>query len=96
MQFMIIAYDGKDEEATNRRMAARPAHIDGARLLKESGKLIAGGAILDDAGQMIGSTLYVEFDSRAELDSWLEQDPYVTGGVWKDITVQPIRLAVKA
>jgi uncharacterized protein YciI len=45
---------------------------------------------------MIGSTLYVEFDSRAELDSWLEQDPYVTGGVWKDITVQPIRLAMKA
>ena len=96
MQFMIIAYDGKDEEAMNRRMAARPAHIDGAGLLKESGKLIAGGAILDDAGQMIGSTLYVEFDSRAELDSWLEQDPYVTGGIWKDITVQPIRLAVKA
>ncbi|MCH2357430.1 MAG: YciI family protein, partial [Pseudomonadales bacterium] len=60
MQFMIIAYDGADEEARNRRMAARPAHIDGARLLKESGKLIAGGTILDDAEQMIGSTRYVE------------------------------------
>jgi len=96
MQFMIIAYDGTDEAARNRRMAARPAHIDGVRLLKESGKLIAGGAILDDAEQMIGSTLYVEFDSKSELDSWLEQDPYVTGGVWKDITVQPIRLAIKA
>ncbi|MCH7671216.1 MAG: hypothetical protein IIB72_03515 [Proteobacteria bacterium] len=96
MQFMIIAYDGTDEEARNRRTAARPAHIDGVKLLKESGKLIAGGAILDDAEQMIGSTLYVEFDSRSELDSWLEQDPYVTGGVWKDITVQPIRLAIKA
>ena len=93
---MIIAYDGTDEEARNRRTAARPAHIDGVKLLKESGKLIAGGAILDDAEQMIGSTLYVEFDSRSELDSWLEQDPYVTGGVWKDITVQPIRLAIKA
>lgn len=96
MQFMIIAYDGKDEEATGRRMVARPAHIDGAKELKESGKLIAGGAILDADNQMIGSTLYVEFDSRAELDSWLEQDPYVTGGVWKNITVQPIRLAMKA
>ena len=57
MQFMIIAYDGTDEEASSRRMTARPGHIDGARLLKESGKLIAGGAILDDAEQMIGSTL---------------------------------------
>ena len=91
---MITAYDGKDEEATNRRMTARPAHIDAATKLKESGNIIAGGAILDDADQMIGSTLYVEFDSRAILDEWLQQDPYVTGGVWQDISVLPIRLAL--
>ena len=75
MQFMIIAYDGTDEEARNRRTAARPAHIDGVKLLKESGKLIAGGAILDDAEQMIGSTLYGEFDSRSERGRWPEQGP---------------------
>jgi uncharacterized protein YciI len=43
---------------------------------------------------MIGSTTYVEFESRAELDAWLERDPYVTGDVWRDITITPIRLAV--
>lgn len=94
MQFMITAYDGKDKEAMNRRIAARPSHIDGATKLKESGNIIAGGAILDDTDQMIGSTLYVEFDSRADLDNWLQQDPYVTGGVWQDISVLPIRLAL--
>ncbi|MDO7565736.1 MAG: YciI family protein, partial [OM182 bacterium] len=62
--------------------------------LKNKGNLIAGGAILDDAGSMIGSTTYVEFESRAELDAWLERDPYVTGDVWRDITITPIRLAV--
>lgn len=94
MQFMIVAYDGTDEGALNRRLAVRDSHIAGAIELKNKGNLIAGGAILDDTGRMIGSTTYVEFESRAELDAWLERDPYVTGDVWRDITIIPIRLAV--
>jgi uncharacterized protein YciI len=94
MQFMVVAYDGKDEQALERRLAVRDAHIKGAVALKQSGNLIAGGAILDDAGKMIGSTSFFEFDSREALDAWLAQDPYVTGDVWRDITITPIRLAV--
>jgi hypothetical protein len=30
MQFMIVAYDGQDECALNRRLAARESHIGGA------------------------------------------------------------------
>jgi len=44
---------------------------------------------------MIGSTMFVDFDSKAELDQWLASDPYVTGNVWQDISALPIRLAVK-
>ena len=95
MQFMVTAYDGKDDGALNRRMSVRKAHIAGANQLKEAGNLIAGGAILDEAEQMIGSTMFVEFDSKAELDQWLASDPYVTGNVWQDISVLPIRLAIK-
>ena len=95
MQFMVTAYDGKDEGALDRRMSVREAHINGANQLKEAGHLIAGGAILDDAEQMIGSTMFVEFDSKVELDQWLASDPYVTGNVWQDISVLPIRLAIK-
>ena len=94
MQFMVVAYDGTDEGALNRRLAVRDSHIAGAIELKNKGNLIAGGAILDDAGRMIGSTTYVAFESRAELDAWLERDPYVTGDVWRDITITQIRLAV--
>jgi uncharacterized protein YciI len=95
MQFLITAYDGKDDGALDRRMSMREAHINGANQLKEAGHLIAGGAILDEAEQMIGSTMFVEFDSKAELDQWLASDPYVTGNVWQDISALPIRLAVK-
>ncbi|MEX0962822.1 MAG: YciI family protein [Pseudohongiellaceae bacterium] len=95
MQFMVTAYDGKDEDALDRRMTVRKAHIEGANKLKATGNLIAGGAILDDKERMIGSTMYVEFESKAELDQWLASDPYVTGNVWQDISVLPIRLAIK-
>lgn len=95
MQFMVTAYDGKDDGALNRRMSVREAHIEGVVQLKNSGHMIAGGAILDESEQMIGSTMYVEFESKAELDQWLANDPYVTGKVWQDISVLPIRLAIK-
>lgn len=94
MQFMVTAYDGADPEAPDRRKAVRPAHLDRVKIAREAGNIIAGGAILDDNGQMIGSTIYVEFDSREALDEWIDQDPYVKGNVWQDITIVPIRLAV--
>lgn len=95
MQFMVTAYDGTDEDALDRRLSVRDAHIEGAQQLKADGNLIAGGAILDESEKMIGSTMFVEFESKAELDQWLATDPYVTGNVWQDINVQHIKLAIK-
>lgn len=93
MQFVITAYDGTDPEAATRRSVARPAHLERAAEAKSAGHFIAGGAILNDSGDMIGSTLYVEFESRNQLEQWIAGDPYVTGGVWKEISIQAIRLA---
>ena len=96
MQFVVTAWDGTDAEAPARRLAARPSHLVGAEALKRQGHLIAGGAILDESGRMVGSTCYVDFPDRAALDAWLAADPYVTGRVWLDIHIKPIRLAVTA
>lgn len=92
MEFMVIAYDADDENALARRLKAREAHLKQARLMKEKGHLIEGGAILNNEGQMIGSTLYLRFDSREELDRWIANDPYVLGNVWIKVEVKPIRL----
>ena len=96
MEFLVMAYDGKDPDAKARRVRARQAHLDGVRGMKEVGTFINGGAILDDNGEMVGSTLYMDFPSRTALDQWLASDPYVTGGVWVDIEVRPIRLAFRS
>ena len=92
MQYLVIAYDGTDSEAQDRRLSVREPHLENVKAMKETGTFIHGGAILDDRDQMIGSVLFVEFDSREALDEWLKTDPYVTGGVWIAIDVKPIRL----
>jgi len=94
MQFLVLAYDGTDAEAPARRAEARPAHLERASVSESNGEIIAGGAILNDAGEMIGSTLYMNFESRQDLDDWIAEDPYVLGKVWQEITIQPIRLAI--
>ena len=94
MQFLVTAYDGTDPEAPARRQAVREAHLVGARRMTAEGRILVGGAILDDAGGMIGSACIVDFATRAELDEWLRTDPYVTGGVWQRIEVVPFRSAV--
>jgi uncharacterized protein len=93
MQWLIVARDGEDAGAEARRLAARPAHLENAARLQARGHLLLGGALVDDAGRMIGSACVAQFATRAELDDWLRTDPYVTGGVWQDIEVTPYRVA---
>jgi uncharacterized protein len=94
MRYVVIARDGTDAEAKDRRAKARPAHLEGIAPYVERGKVLVGGAILDELGDMVGSVLLVDFANRSELDAWLEADPYVTQGVWQEIEVQDFRPAV--
>ena len=93
MQYLIIARDGTDPEAPSRRLAVREQHLKNAAALQAEGKLLIGGALLDEDGAMIGSAAVAEFETREELDHWLRTDPYVTGNVWQDIEVIPYRVA---
>ena len=93
MEFAIIAYDGTDEQALERRMAVREQHMVIAQRMRDTGRLIHGGAILDDQGRMIGSIAIAQFASLSELDTWLKTDPYIKGDVWRDIQVIPYKTA---
>ena len=53
MQFILIAYDGSDEGALDRRLAVRAAHLESAQKLAELGKWLYAAGILDDAGNQI-------------------------------------------
>ena len=93
MQFLVIAYDGTDDKALERRLAVREKHLEGWYRLVADGHGISGGAILDEEGRMIGSSALLDVPDRAAFEDWLNNDPYVTGDVWRDITVHPFRVA---
>ncbi|MCU0377450.1 MAG: YciI family protein [Bacteroidales bacterium] len=93
MQFLLIAYDGTDDDASARRMNVRQEHLDKVALMKRSGEFISGGAILDDSGSMIGSMVVYEFPDRKTMDERLKNEPYIIKGVWQKIEIRPFRLA---
>ncbi len=92
MQFVLTAYDGKDQEALERRLSARKEHIELGDKLVASGNMLYGVAILDDEGKMIGSVVILDFPSRKELESWLAIEPYVVSNVWQDVEIKPCKV----
>jgi uncharacterized protein len=64
-----------------------------AKQAAKDGLILEAGAILNDAGQMIGSVIMLEFPSEIEACAWLETDVYVTTGVWQRWELHPFRLA---
>ena len=92
MQFLVTAFDGTDSEALNRRLAVRSAHVELGNKYRDQGKHLYAAAILNDSEQMIGSVMIVDFKDRTELDSWLSEEPYVTGKVWEKIDIKPCKV----
>jgi uncharacterized protein YciI len=93
MQFLLLAYDGTDPEALQRRLKVREEHLKRISLLKKSGEFLLGGAILDNNGKMIGSMIVYDFPDRQSLEERLKDEPYLTGKVWEKTEIKPFRLA---
>ncbi len=94
MQYHIQAYDFTDDKALERRMQARPAHLDRMRELKTSGNFLFGGALLSEAGQMIGSVVIMNFPEEFQLMKWLETEPYLVQNVWDRVEIKPFKEAI--
>jgi len=94
MQYLIIAYD--NDNALDKRLEAREAHVEGAKKLMAEGKIIEAGALIEE-DQMVGSTLFVNFENDDELNEWLESEPYVTNNVWNmdEFQIVPVKLLPK-
>ena len=87
MQFLVIGLDGTDDKAMERRLAVREQHIALGDELVKAGNMWYGAALLHEDGTMKGSMLMMDFPSEKEFQEWYDKEPYVTGEVWKDITI---------
>ena len=95
---MLYVIIGEDLPGTlDRRLAARPAHVERLQALQAAGRLILAGPCpaIDstDPGPagFTGSLIVAEFSSLDAAKSWADADPYVAAGVYEKVTVKPFR-----
>jgi len=95
MLYAIIASDVAN--SLEKRLAARPAHIERLQQLKAEGRVVLAGphpAIdSNDPGEagFSGSLIVAEFGSLAAAQAWADADPYIAAGVYDKVIVKPFR-----
>ena len=92
-QYVVIARDGNDEQALERRQRLRPVHLQGAAQLKQNGQFVLAGAMLSEDGEMNGSVMIVQFETDEAFKEWYQNEPYIQQGVWQQIEIQPFKVA---
>jgi uncharacterized protein YciI len=100
MLYAILAEDVPG--SLERRLAARPAHVERLEALQSAGRLVLAGPhpAIDAADPgpagFSGSLIVAEFASREAAIAWAADDPYVSAGVYSRVTVKPFRKAFPA
>ena len=100
---MLYAIVGEDAPGSlEKRLAARPAHLERLKELQDAGRLVLAGPCpaidAPDPGPagFSGSLIVAEFDSLAAAQAWAAADPYVTDGVFAGTTVRPFKKVLPA
>lgn len=100
---MLYVIYGEDvPDSLEKRMAARPAHLERIKVLLDEGRLILAGPCpaIDslDPGPagFSGSLIVAEFESLAAAEAWADADPYVSSGVYGKVTVKPFKKILPA
>ena len=95
MLYAVISEDV--ENSLEKRLSARPEHLERLEALKAEGRLFVAGPFpaLDtetpgDAG-FTGSLIIAEFESLEAAQQWADTDPYIAAGVYAQVTVKPYK-----
>ena len=95
---MLYMIQGEDVPGSlDKRLAARPAHLERLQALQAAGRLILAGPCpavdSPDPGPagFSGSLIVAEFPSIADAQAWADADPYVASGVYAKVVVKPFK-----
>ncbi len=100
MWYAIIGHDIPD--SLEKRKASRPAHLARLQVLQDEGRLLLAGPFpavdANDPGTagFTGSLIVAEFSTLDDAKVWADADPYVSVGVYAQVTVQPFRKTLPA
>lgn len=100
---MLYAILGEDVPGSlEKRLAARPAHLQRLTELQDAGRLVLAGPCpaIDspDPGPagFSGSVVIAEFESLVAARGWADADPYVAAGIYARVEVKPFRKVLPA
>ncbi|AJO77225.1 MULTISPECIES: YciI family protein [Pseudomonas] len=95
MLYAIIATDVAN--SLEKRLAARPAHLERLQQLKDEGRVVLAGPhpAVDSndpgAAGFTGSLIVAEFASLGAAQAWADADPFVAAGVYASVVVKPFK-----
>ncbi len=84
-------------DSLQRRMSARPAHLERLQKLRDEGRVVLAGPFpaVDSADPgpagFSGSLIVAEFESLEAAQQWADADPYVAAGVYARVQVKPFK-----
>lgn len=95
---MLYAIIGEDvADSLDKRLAARPAHLQRLQALQDQGRLVLAGpnpaidAENPGSAGFSGSLIVAEFTDWPSAQAWANADPYVDAGVYARVTVKPFK-----
>ncbi|SHO57245.1 YciI family protein [Vibrio quintilis] len=95
MWYVIFSQD--IENSLEKRMSARPQHLERLEQLRNEGRLLTAGPMpaidAENPGEagFTGSTVIAEFTSLEEAQAWADADPYLKAGVYQSVIVKPFK-----
>ena len=92
MLFLFHCLDKPDHLQT--RLDNRDAHLAYVAGFVE--QIVVAGPLLDDAEQMIGSLLIMDFPDRAAAEAFSANDPYRQAGLFSQVAITRWRKTLPA
>lgn len=83
MLYVLICSDRPGSAETRR--ANREAHL---AYIRETGVVAEAGPFLDAAGEMVGSLIVLDVDTRAAAEDWAANDPYARAGLFEKVEIR--------
>ncbi len=97
-----VIYSEDVENSLSLRLSVREHPIERLKALQIQGKLLLAGPCpaidSEEPGEagFTGSLIVAEFDSLSAAKAWADDDPYISAGVYKNVTVKPYKKVLPA
>lgn len=88
--YILICTDKPD--SLDLRMATREAHLAYVRGFAD--RMPLGGPILDEAGDMAGSIMFLRAESLEAAQAFSADDPYRKAGLFQSVDIRPFRATI--